>query len=142
MDEYRCITYLSFSESVGRLTALHLACLHNRIEVISMLLQAGAGEVQIRRIVLSFPPPLPASTMMTQMSSSNPLLITCLAVSVPEGCSYSVVVIAHLLNHECLASYSNFFLVLQSTYFSRRPTNIFLWPANYFYLFEQGRRKE
>ena len=47
MDNYRCQAYLSHSESVesvGGLTALHLACLHNRLDVISMLLQAEAGK--------------------------------------------------------------------------------------------------
>ena len=43
MDDYRCKD--SFSEVVGGMTALHLACLHNRRSDIKLLLEAGAGEV-------------------------------------------------------------------------------------------------
>ena len=49
MDDYRCRAYISFTESVGNMTALHLACLHNRTEVIGLLLQAGAGNVLLYR---------------------------------------------------------------------------------------------
>ena len=44
VDNYKCKVYLSFSETVGGMTALHLACLHNRHSIIKMLLEAGAGE--------------------------------------------------------------------------------------------------
>ena len=44
MDDYKCTAFFSFSESVGGMTALHLACLWNRPNVVKLLLQAGAGD--------------------------------------------------------------------------------------------------
>ena len=44
MDDYKCTAYISFATSVSKMTALHLACLYNRYDVIKILIQAGAGK--------------------------------------------------------------------------------------------------
>ena len=54
MDDYVC---KDCSEMVDDMTALHLACLYNRPDVIELLLQDGAGSIQLSLAV-------PAITML------------------------------------------------------------------------------
>lgn len=49
VDDYRCKSYISFTESVGNLTALLLACLYNRPKAIQVLLEAGAGILSLEQ---------------------------------------------------------------------------------------------